>query len=225
MIKIKIMSRKLTILSMIILATEFLFPSVGLAQYRMDNTMGNGSIGLKFFGFYPNSNSNGLKDFSPGLGFGIDGRVNFGPYFALAGEFDYIGVSSASQTYDVYNSYGNYIGSATETAYFNNIALKLDALLTIPLRGIEPFAGIGIVGNYPTFTFSGSSGGYGASTSTSGSGVGMEIVGGVDFMVGQSGALELGLSFPINQIAYFSDIGTNIDVGGGEIMVGYRFIF
>ncbi len=225
MIKKKTMSGKLSVVFMFILAAGFLFPSAAMARYGYSSSAASGSVGVKLFSFFPNSNSNGLRDFSPGLGVGIDGRVNFGDFFALAGEFDYIGVSSASQTYDVYDSYGNYIGSATETAYFNNLVFKVDALLTIPAGVITPFVGLGLVDNNPSFTFSGQSNGYSASSSTSGSGVGMEIVGGADFMAGFNGAVTAEISIPVDQTAYFSDIGSNIDVGGVEIMVGYRFLF
>ena len=224
MIKQMAIFRYLTVVSMFVLALGLLSPAPASAQYWSGNPEGNGSIAVKFFSFFPNSNSNGLKDFSPGLGLGVDGRVNFGNYFALAGELDYIGVSSASQTYNVYDSYGNYVGSASDTAYFNDMAFKLDALVTLPAGVVIPFAGLGMVANYPTFTFSGYSSGYSASANTSGSGVGMEIVGGADFMAGYNGAVTAQISIPVSQTAYFSDLGTNIDVGGFEIMVGYRFI-
>ena len=224
MIKPMAIFRYLTVVSMFVLALGLLSPAPASAQYWSGNPEGNGSIAVKFFSFFPNSNSNGLKDFSPGLGLGVDGRVNFGNYFALAGELDYIGVSSASQTYNVYDASGTYIGSATDTAYFNDMAFKLDALVTLPAGIVIPFAGIGMVANYPTFTFSGNGGGYSGSASTSGSGVGMEIVGGADFLAGYNGAITAQISIPVSQTAYFSDLGTNIDVGGFEIMVGYRFI-
>ncbi len=220
----KMIFRKLIVMSVFMLALGFMFPSLASAQYWSGNPEGNGSVAVKFFSFFPNSNSNGLRDFSPGLGLGVDGRVNFGDYFALAGELDYIGVSSASQTYNVYDSYGNYVGSASDTAYFDDVAFKLDALVTLPAGIVVPFAGIGMVANYPTFTFSGYSSGYSASANTSGSGVGMEIVGGADFMAGYNGAITAQISIPVSQTAYFSDLGTNIDVGGFELMVGYRFI-
>ena len=223
MIKQMAIFRYLTVVSVFVLALGLLSPAPASAQYWSGNPEGNGSIAVKFFSFFPNSNSNGLKDFSPGLGLGVDGRVNFGNYFALAGELDYIGVSSASQTYYAYDAYGNYV-AATDTAYFNDMAFKLDALVTLPAGIVIPFAGIGMVANYPTFTFSGYSSGYSGSASTSGSGVGMEIVGGADFMAGYNGAVTAQISIPVSQTAYFSDLGTNIDVGGFEIMVGYRFI-
>ena len=216
----KTIFRKLIAMSVFILTLGFMFPSLASAQYWSGNPEGNGSVAVKFFSFFPNSNSNGLKDFSPGLGLGVDGRINFGDYFALAGEMDYIGVSSASQSY--YDSYGNYVGS--DTAYFEDVAFKLDALVTLPAGIVIPFAGLGMVANYPTFTFSGYSSGYSASANTSGSGVGMEIVGGADFMAGYNGAVTAQISIPVSQTAYFSDLGTNIDVGGFELMVGYRFI-
>lgn len=224
MIKQKTIIRNITVVLVVVLAFGFMFPAAASAQYWSGNPEGNGSLAVKFYSFFPNSNSNGLKDFSPGLGVGVDGRVNFGNYFALAGELDYTGVSSASQTYNVYDAYGNYVGSATDTAYFNDVAFKLDALVTLPAGSVIPFAGIGMVANYPTFTFSGYSSGYSGSASTSGSGIGMEIVGGADFLTGGSGAITAQISIPVNQTAYFSDLGTNIDVGGFEIMVGYRFI-
>lgn len=220
MLKKKAIFKKVTIISMFIMAMGFMFPSTVLAQYGNGNSEVGGSVAVKFFSFFPNSNSNGLKDFSPGLGVGVDGRVNFGDYFALAGELDYIGVSSASQTYDVYNNAGSYLYSSTETVYYNNVVLKLDALVTIPAGMITPFVGVGLVYNNPTFTYNG----YGASANTSGSGVGFEVVGGADFMVAQNGGITAEISIPVNQTAYFSDIGSNIDVGGVEIMVGYRFI-
>jgi Outer membrane protein beta-barrel domain len=224
MIKKKGIFRKVNVLFVFLLAVGFVFPSLASARYRDVSAEGNGSIAVKLFSFFPNGNSNGLQDFSTGLGVGVDGRINFGDFFALAGELDYIGVSSASQTYDVYDAYGNYLGSSTETAYFNNLVLKVDALVTLPAGMITPFAGIGLVDNNPTLTYTGSDNGYGASASTSGSGIGLEILAGADFMVAGDGAVTAEISLPVNQTANFGDLGSNVDVGGIEIMVGYRFI-
>ena len=55
-------------------------------------------------------------------------------------------------------------------------------------------------------------------------GVIMESVRIAGFLAGYNGAITAQISIPVSQTAYFSDLGTNIDVGGFEIMVGYRFI-
>ncbi len=213
--------RKAGVLFGIIMGAGILFPSIAFGQYRNGGIDGGGSMAVKLLSFFPNGNTNGLKGFSPGLGVGFDGRINFGNYFALAGELDYIGVSSANQTYDVDDAYGHYLYTSTETAYFNNIELKIDALVTIPLYNVTPFFGAGIVYNNSTITYSSDFG----PSSTSGEGIGLEIVAGADFMVAENGAITIEVSVPIDQTVNFDGISPSIDVGGVEVMAGYRFIF
>ncbi len=165
------------------------------------------SIAPKLIVFFPNSSNPGLNNYGPGIGIGVDGRYNFIKYFAVAGELDYIGASSATIN-----------GS---TASFSNFAVKVDALGTIPLNRITPFFGLGLVYNNPSVSFSG--GGY--SNSLSGSGIGLELVGGADFLVTKRGAVTAEISIPISQSATFNGSSTNVDVGVYELMAGYRFLF
>lgn len=188
------------------------------AGYRGSSTMGSGSgdyvwsVAPKLIVFDPNSNTPGLNNFGPGAGIGVDGRYNFIKYFAVAGELDYLGLSSAS------------IGGYTED--YSDIAIKVEALGTIPLNKITPFFGLGLVYNSASISVSGSSGGYSASTSASGSGIGLELIGGADFMVTHNGAVTAEISIPISQSASgFNGSSTNVDVGSYEIMAGYRFLF
>lgn len=215
------MSRTAGILFVIVLAAGCMLPSSALA-YGGEIVAGyGGSVAAKLFTFFPNASTNGLKDFSTGLGVGVDARADLGNYFALAGEFDYIGLSTASQVYDVYDAYGNYLYSTTETVYYTDVALKLDALVTLPLYRVTPFFGAGLVYNTPTLVYSSDN------SSISGSGIGMELVGGADLMLPGKSAITVELSIPVSQIANF-DIGgvsQNVDVGGVEIMVGYRLLF
>ena len=108
-------------------------------------------------------------------------------------------------------------------ANFSDLAIKIDALGTIPLGKITPFFGLGLVYNNPSISVSGG----GSSASYSGSGVGLEIVGGADFVVTENGAITAEISIPISQTATFSVNGsnTNDNVGGYELMAGYRFFF
>jgi hypothetical protein len=165
------------------------------------------SIAPKLIVFFPNSSNPGLNNYGPGIGIGVDGRYNFIKYFAVAGELDYIGASSAT------------INGAT--ASFSNFAVKVDALGTIPLNRITPFFGLGLVYNNPSVSFSG--GGY--SNSLSGSGIGLELVGGADFLVTKRGAVTAEISIPISQGATFNGSSTTVDVGVYELMAGYRFLF
>ena len=165
------------------------------------------SVAPKLIVFFPNSSVPGLNNFGPGVGIGVDGRYNFIKYFALAGELDYIGASSAT------------IGGSTEN--FSNFAIKVDALGTIPLNRITPFFGLGLVYNNPSVSVSG--GGY--SKSLSGSGIGLELVGGADFVVTKNGAVTAQISIPISQGATFNGSSTTVDVGVYELMAGYRFLF
>lgn len=165
------------------------------------------SIAPKLIVFFPNSSDPGLNNFGPGVGIGVDGRYNFIKYFAVAGELDYIGASSAT------------ISGATES--FSNFAIKVDALGTIPLNRITPFFGLGLVYNNPSISISG--GGY--SNSLSGNGIGLELVGGADFVVTRNGAVTAEISIPISQGATFNGSSTNVDVGVYELTAGYRFLF
>ena len=165
------------------------------------------SVAPKLIVFFPNSSNPGLNNYGPGVGIGVDGRYNFIKYFALAGELDYIGASSAT------------INGAT--ANFSNFAVKVDALGTIPLNRITPFFGLGLVYNNPSVSVSG--GGY--SNSLSGSGIGLELVGGADFLVTKNGAVTAQISIPISQGATFNGSSTTVDVGVYELMAGYRFLF
>ncbi|MCL4558239.1 MAG: porin family protein [Deltaproteobacteria bacterium] len=178
---------------------------------RSDETWQGGghvwSVAPKLIVFFPNSSNPGLNNYGPGVGIGVDGRYNFIKYFAVAGELDYIGASSAT------------INGAT--ANFSNFAVKVDALGTIPLNRITPFFGLGLVYNNPSVSVSG--GGY--SNSLSGSGIGLELVGGADFIVTKNGAVTAQISIPISQGATFNGSSTTVDVGVYELMAGYRFLF
>ncbi|MCL4479555.1 MAG: porin family protein [Deltaproteobacteria bacterium] len=165
------------------------------------------SVAPKLIIFFPNGSNPGLNNFGPGVGVGVDGRYNFMKYFAVSAELDYLGVSSAN------------INGATEN--FSNFAIKVDALGTIPLGKITPFFGLGPVYNSPSISVSG--GGY--STSISGSGIGLEIVGGADFLVTHNGAVTVEISLPISESATFNGSSTSVDVGSYELMGGYRFLF
>lgn len=165
------------------------------------------SVAPKFIIFEPNSSNPGLNNFGPGVGVGVDGRYNFIPYFAVAGQLEYIGLSTYS--------------NSGVTINYSNFAVKVDALGTIPLNRITPFFGLGLVYNNPSISASG--GGY--SSSISGSGIGLELVGGADFIVTSHGAVTVELSIPISQNATFNGSSTNVDVGVYEIMGGYRFLF
>ena len=166
----------------------------------------NWSVAPKFIIFFPNSSNPGLNNFSPGVGVGVDGRYNFIKYFAVAGELDYIGLST-------YNTNG-------VTINYSDFAIKADALGTIPLNRITPFFGLGFVYNNPSITYSGA-----YSNSWSGSGIGLELVGGADFIVTNHGAVTAEISLPISQNATFNGSSTSDDVGVYEIMAGYRFLF
>ena len=184
--------------------------SYGHRNYNYSWTRGqeyNWSVAPKLIVFIPNSSNPGLNNFGPGVGIGVDGRYNFIKYFAVAGELDYIGLSS-----DTNNNF---------TADFSNFAIKIDALGTIPLNRITPFFGLGLVYNSPSISFSG--GGY--SNSINGSGIGLELVGGADFIVTNHGAVTVEISLPISQNATLNGSSTNVDVGVYEIMAGYRFLF
>ena len=167
----------------------------------------NWSVAPKFIVFIPNSSDPGLNNFGPGVGVGVDGRYNFIKYFAVAGELDYIGLST-------YSTNG-------ATINYSNFAIKADALGTIPLNRITPFFGLGLVYNSPSISASGN----GSSGSINGSGIGLELVGGADFIVTNHGAVTAEISLPISQNATFSGSSTNVDVGVYEIMAGYRFLF
>ncbi len=170
------------------------------------------SVAPKLIAFFPNSDSNGLNNYSTGVGIGVDGRYNFLDYFALAAELDYIGVSSATNVR---------YGPTSVNANFSDLAIKIDALGTIPLGKITPFFGLGLVYNNPSVSVSG--GGY--SKSLSGSGIGLELVGGADFVVTKNGAVTAQISIPISQGATFNGSSTTVDVGVYELMAGYRFLF
>ncbi len=192
--------------------TVLVLCGTAFAQYPYSAGVQSGSVGVKLIGFLPNSDSDGLKGFSTGIGVGVDSRFDFWNYFALGVELDYIGVSSASEAY--YDQATNAYYSYTED--FGGLALKLDALGTIPLNNITPFFGLGLVYNNSTFndTYYGS---------TSGVGIGLELVGGADFLMAGNGGITLEISVPINQYSDFD--GVSVNVGGIEVMVGYRFLF
>ncbi len=193
-----------------------------VAQYPYPYQYGtrghNGSVGVKLIGFFPNQDSDGLKDFSTGIGIGVDSRFNFGDYFALGVELDYTGVSSWSGTnYDTQTAtYYSY------TMDFSNVALKLDALGRFPLNNIIPFLGVGLVYNSSAFDTSTGQGYYGYGSVTA-YGLGLEAVVGSDFVVGGNGAVTAELSVPIDQYSVFP--GSTVNVGGYEVMAGYRFLF
>jgi hypothetical protein len=178
-----------------------------MRQYQTGSEEYRWSVAPKFIVFFPNSSDPGLINFGPGVGVGVDGRYNFIKYFAVAGELDYIGLST-------YNTNG-------VTINYSDFAIKADALGTIPLNRITPFFGLGLVYNSPTV--SASANGY--SSSENGSGVGLELVGGADFMVRNNGAVTVEISIPISQSATFNGSSTNVDVGVYELMAGYRFLF
>ncbi len=175
---------------------------------------GSFSIAPKLIAFFPNSDSNGLNNYSTGVGIGVDARYNFLAFFALAAELDYIGASNATGIH-----YGS--TSATVNGNYSNFAVKIDALLTIPLGIIRIFLGPGIVYNNPSVSISGG----GSSTTLSTSGYGWEIVGGVDIGVTENGAITAEISFPIDQNVTFSGNSATVNVGGYELMAGYRFFF
>ncbi len=93
--------------------------------------------------------------------------------------------------------------------------------MTIPLGIIRIFLGPGIVYNNPSVSISGG----GSSTTLSTSGYGWEIVGGVDIGVTENGAITAEISFPIDQNVTFSGNSATVNVGGYELMAGYRFFF
>ena len=185
-----------------------MLPSIVLAEE------GSFSIAPKLIAFFPNSDSNGLNNYSTGVGIGADARFNFLAFFALAAELDYIGASNATGIH-----YGS--TSATVNGNFSNFAIKIDALLTIPIGIVKLFLGPGLVYNNPSVSVSGG----GSSTTLSSSGYGWEIVGGADFFVAENGAITAEISFPLSQDVTFSGNSATVNVGGYELMAGYRFFF
>lgn len=135
--KVKSIFGKISTVFGIGLILGIMLPSIASAEE------GSFSIAPKLIAFFPNSDSNGLNNYSTGIGIGVDARYNFLEFFALAAELDYIGASNATGIH-----YGS--TSATVNGNFSNFAIKIDALLTIPVGVVKIFVGPGVVYNETT---------------------------------------------------------------------------
>jgi len=193
-----------------------------------------GSLAPKFLIFVPNSDEEGMKDFSTGIGLGIDGRFNIAKHFAIGAELNYIGFSTYEGTYSYYDEYMDEYYDMDLKATFSTIAIKFNALATFPINKFTPFAGFGLVYNSATLDMEVSMEDpytYELMTveeSASGSGLGFQVVGGFDYHFSNKGALTAEISIPISQEIDFEVQGESFgtwNVGGYELVVGYRFLF
>lgn len=193
-----------------------------------------GSLAPKFIGFIPNSDEEGLKDFSPGAGIGIDGRFNIAKNFAIGAELAYIGYSNFDGTYSYYDEYLMEWYDVSLKATFSTIVFELNALATFPTGKFTPFVGFGLVYNSATIDMELSEEDpytYELITyeeSASGSGAGFQVVGGFDYHFSNKGALTVEISIPISQEIDVEMEGVSLgtwNIGGYELVAGYRFLF
>ena len=78
--KVKSVVGKISKVLGISLILGIMLPSIVSAEVREGK--GHWSIAPKLIAFFPNSDSNGLNNYSTGVGIGVDGRYNFLDYFA-----------------------------------------------------------------------------------------------------------------------------------------------
>ena len=182
---------------------------IGLVGSVKADDGGTWSVAPKLIGFIPNNSDVGLNNFSTGFGIGVDARYNVIKYFAVAPELDYIGISSHT--------------TDGVTANFSTFAIKVDALGMYPVGIFTPFLGLGLVYNINS-EIDLSGGGLPSGEYTNGSGLGYEFVIGSDFKVTHKGAIAVEISIPMSQLISLNQVSnTNVNVGGYELLVGYRF--
>jgi len=195
-----------------------------------DELIPKGSVAPKFIVFFPNDDYEGLKNFSTGFGGGVEARFNIvstttmGIY--VGPELDYIDFSTMSQTYsDVDFTY-------EDKEKFTTIKIKGNFLLVVPLQKISFFFGGGLVYNQSTIDVELTIPEMGSfSLTASGSGIGAQMLCGIDLLLGNRGALSFELTIPLSQsqdmkLSYMVESDSlNMNVGGTELNVGYRFYF
>lgn len=202
------------------------FVFMGSTALHADDTLiiPRGSIAPKFIVFFPNNDSDGMKGFGTGLGAGVEGRFTIvnteGIGIQIGPEIDYIGLSTYKETI-----YDPYYGSATLKGEFSTIKARGNFILLAPVRNVSFFFGGGLVYNSATFTFSNS-----GSITVSGSGLGGQILGGLDVLLGR-GAMTVEITIPLAQKHKFEYSGpggtlsVDVNIGGIELNIGYRFYF
>jgi len=204
---------------------------LGFQTSYSDELIPKGSVAPKFILFFPNDDTSGLKDFSTGFGGGVEARFNvmssttLGIY--VGPEIEYIDFSTYKETYsDIDFTYESKVT-------FSTYKIKANFLLVVPLQKISFFFGGGIVYNQSTMDWEITIPGYGSTSLTlSGSGIGGQMLCGIDLLLGERGALSFEFTIPLSQsqdmeASYMGESLSleDMNVGGTELNVGYRFYF
>jgi len=190
------------------------------------------SVSSKFLMFFPNQADPGLKDFNAGPGTGVDVRFNIlsTSVFNLqvGPEWDLIMFSIKDTSTPI-----------DETLIFNTYKMKANLMMVfLPQKPVSIFLGGGMVYNFAFIFGNASLVGQTFNVNATGSGVGAQAMGGIDIGVAKRGTITLELTLPISQkhsIDYkitdqetgdeISSFSRDMNVGGIEFHVGYRFNF
>lgn len=197
------------------------------------------SVAPKGVIFIPNSDKDGLKDFSGGIGTGAEVMFTIlrSPYVNLqvGPELEFIGLSTYKYSAPTYSGRQMEIG-----VMFNALKEKGNIAAVFPLGPVSLYLGGGIVLNYViSFGYTRNNiNGPDTDTTITGAGFGLQALGGINIRAGRRGSVALGVTLPIAQnqdVEYITyDHNTNqrlasgtfrMNVGVTELYAGYRINF